>query len=170
VNYVAGGPPGDRRWRVPGPGTADPFGEQPGYLPVPLGRAVRQRPSARRSEAPSMRLAPNDPGVQPAEDTPSPAVSQHVQGEHMLPDPSRGQQDALGLLLGPGTFGSGPTQDFGGGRQRYVAGPLPSRLRELLLLPLLALLALLAFLGHANHPASRPGQVNDVLTETSTYH
>jgi len=25
----------------------------------------------------------------------------------MLPDPSRGQQDALGLLLGPGTFGSG---------------------------------------------------------------
>ena len=25
----------------------------------------------------------------------------------MLPDPSRGQQDVLGLLLGPGTFGSG---------------------------------------------------------------
>ncbi len=25
----------------------------------------------------------------------------------MLPDPSGGQQDALGLLLGPGTFGSG---------------------------------------------------------------
>ncbi len=25
----------------------------------------------------------------------------------MLPDPSRGQQDALGLLLGPGTFGRG---------------------------------------------------------------
>ena len=25
----------------------------------------------------------------------------------MLPDPGRGQQDALGLLLGPGTFGGG---------------------------------------------------------------
>jgi hypothetical protein len=25
----------------------------------------------------------------------------------MLPGPSRGQQDALGLLLGPGTFSSG---------------------------------------------------------------
>jgi hypothetical protein len=45
--------------------------------------------------------------VQPAEHAPSAAVGQHVQGEHTLPDPSRGQQDALGLLLGPGTFGRG---------------------------------------------------------------
>jgi hypothetical protein len=35
------------------------------------------------------------------------AVGQYVQGEHMLPDPGRGQQDALGLLLGPGSFGGG---------------------------------------------------------------
>ena len=41
ANYVAGGPAGDRGWRVPGPGTADPFGKEPGHLPVPLGRAVR---------------------------------------------------------------------------------------------------------------------------------
>jgi hypothetical protein len=33
-----------------------------------------------------------------------------------------------------------------------------------LLLPLLALLALLALLGHVDHPASRPGQVNEMLT------
>ena len=42
ANHVAGRPLGDRRWRVPGAGTAGPFGKKPGYLPVPLGRAVRQ--------------------------------------------------------------------------------------------------------------------------------
>jgi hypothetical protein len=45
--------------------------------------------------------------VQPAEHAPPSAVGQPVQGEHMLPDPRRGQQDALGLPLGPGTFGGG---------------------------------------------------------------
>ena len=45
--------------------------------------------------------------VQPAEHAPPSAVGQHVQGEHMLPDPSRSQQDALSLLLCPGTFDSG---------------------------------------------------------------
>src|SRR2546429_6469373 len=45
--------------------------------------------------------------VQPAEHAPPAAVGQNVQREHMLPDPGRGQQDALGLLLGPGTFGGG---------------------------------------------------------------
>ena len=43
AHHVAGGPAGDRGWRVPGAGTADPFGEKPGHLPVPLGWAVRQR-------------------------------------------------------------------------------------------------------------------------------
>ena len=38
---VAGGPAGDRGWRVPGPGAADAVREQPGHLPVPLGWAVR---------------------------------------------------------------------------------------------------------------------------------
>jgi hypothetical protein len=40
---VAGGPAVHRRGRVPGARTADPVGEQPGYLPVPLGWTVRQR-------------------------------------------------------------------------------------------------------------------------------
>jgi hypothetical protein len=33
--------------------------------------------------------------VQPAEDAPLAAVAQHIQGEHVLPDPSRGQDDLL---------------------------------------------------------------------------
>ena len=50
------------------------------------------------------------------------------------------------------------------GRQRYVAGPLPSRLGERLLLPFLALLlALLGLLGHAYHPLPDP-EVNKMLT------
>ena len=44
--HVAGGPPGDRGRRVPGAGTADPFGEKPGHLPVPLGRDGQTAPSA----------------------------------------------------------------------------------------------------------------------------
>ena len=40
---VAGGPSVDRGWRVPGPGSADPLGEQARNLPMSLGWAIRQR-------------------------------------------------------------------------------------------------------------------------------
>ena len=38
-------------------------------------------------------------GLQPAEHAPLAAVAQHIHGEYMLPDPGRGQDNLLGLLL-----------------------------------------------------------------------
>src|SRR5690348_16860951 len=52
-------------------------------------------------------LAAERSGVQPAEHAPASAVGQDVLGEQVLPDPGRGEQDALGLLLGPGSGGGG---------------------------------------------------------------
>jgi hypothetical protein len=46
-------------------------------------------------------LAAERSRVQPAEHASAAAVGQYVQREHVLPNPSGGQQDALGLLLGP---------------------------------------------------------------------
>jgi hypothetical protein len=40
-------------------------------------------------------------GPQPAKDTPAPAVSQYLAGEHMLSDPGRRQEDPLRLQLRP---------------------------------------------------------------------
>jgi hypothetical protein len=43
-------------------------------------------------------------GFQPAEHAPLAAVAEHIHGEHMLPDPRRGQDDLLCLLLRPDAF------------------------------------------------------------------
>jgi hypothetical protein len=47
-------------------------------------------------------------GVQTAEDAPLAAVAEHIQGEHMLPDPGRGQDNLLRLLLRPDAFAGAP--------------------------------------------------------------
>jgi hypothetical protein len=49
--------------------------------------------------ATSMRLAPNAEGFSPAEGAPLAAVAEHIQGEHVLPDPGRGQDNVLRLLF-----------------------------------------------------------------------
>jgi hypothetical protein len=38
-------------------------------------------------------------GFQPAEDAPLAAIAQHIHGEHMLPNPGRGQDNLLDLFL-----------------------------------------------------------------------
>jgi len=40
-------------------------------------------------------------GPQAAKHAPAPAVRQDLPGEHVLPDPGRGQQDALGFQIRP---------------------------------------------------------------------
>ena len=43
-------------------------------------------------------------GVQSAEDAPLAAVAEHIQGEHMLPDPGGGQDNLLRLLFREDAF------------------------------------------------------------------
>ena len=84
----------------------------------------------------SMRLAPKAKGFQPAKHAPLAAVAEHVQGEHMLPDPGRGQDDLLCLLLRPDAF-AGPPRDL------LLEGILQNRGLELVLAEAVELAAVL---------------------------